>query len=371
MTDRCNRNRRTRNRNRLSAIDPDRLECEEGAPSPQEINDMTRAIEVLGLGNSLVDILALAPDEYLVAQQMVKGAMTLIDEPRADSLFAARDEPTIMSGGSAANTIVGVGSFGVKSAYIGKVKDDLLGHAFTKDIRAMGVDFSTKHASEGPATGRCFVYVTPDGERTMNTYLGASTFLSPPDVDEALVREARLIYLEGYMWDRPAAKSAFQKAAEIAHAAGNRVALTLSDSFCVDRFRPEFIDLMRRGLVDIVFSNTEEVLSLYQTADLASALDALRAEGVLGIVTRSEKGSVVLHGEGALEVPAFPIERLVDTTGAGDLFAAGFLAGLARGADPYICARLGALAAAEIIQHLGARPQVGLAALAAEKGVKF
>jgi sugar/nucleoside kinase (ribokinase family) len=241
---------------------------------------MTRAIEVLGLGNSLVDILALAKDDYLVAQNMLKGAMTLIDEPRAENLYAARIEPTIMSGGSAANTIVGVGSFGVKGAYIGKVKDDALGHAFTHDIRAMGVDFATVHASEGPATGRCFVYVTPDGERTMNTYLGASTFLSPPDVDEALVRAAGLIYLEGYMWDRPAAKSAFQKAAEIAHEAGARVALTLSDSFCVDRFRPEFLDLMRRGLVDIVFSNTEEVLSLYQTADLAAALGARRAERV-------------------------------------------------------------------------------------------
>ena len=212
---------------------------------------MTRAIEVLGLGNSLVDILALAKDDYLVAQNMLKGAMTLIDEPRAENLYAARIEPTIMSGGSAANTIVGVGSFGVKGAYIGKVKDDALGHAFTHDIRAMGVDFATVHASEGPATGRCFIYVTPDGERTMNTYLGASTFLSPPDVDEALVRAAGLIYLEGYMWDRPAAKSAFQKAAEIAHEAGARVALTLSDSFCVDRFRPEFLDLMRRGLQSV------------------------------------------------------------------------------------------------------------------------
>jgi sugar/nucleoside kinase (ribokinase family) len=332
---------------------------------------MTRAIEVLGLGNSLVDILALAKDDYLVAQNMLKGAMTLIDEPRAENLYAARIEPTIMSGGSAANTIVGVGSFGVKGAYIGKVKDDALGHAFTHDIRAMGVDFATVHASEGPATGRCFVYVTPDGERTMNTYLGASTFLSPPDVDEALVRAAGLIYLEGYMWDRPAAKSAFQKAAEIAHEAGARVALTLSDSFCVDRFRPEFLDLMRRGLVDIVFSNTEEVLSLYQTADFTSALGALRAEGVLGIVTRSEKGSVVLHGQETREVPAFPVERVIDTTGAGDLFAAGFLAGLARGADHYVCARLGALAAAEIIQHLGARPQVSLAALAAQHGIQF
>jgi adenosine kinase len=295
--------------------------------------------------------------------------MTLIDEERAEDLYLARVAPKIVSGGSAANTVVGVGSLGVKSAYIGKVKDDALGHHFTQDIRATGVDFATSHATEGPATGRCFVYVTPDGERTMNTYLGASTFLAPPDVDEALVRGAGIIYLEGYMWDRPAAKAAFQKAATIAHQAGARVALTLSDSFCVDRFRAEFLDLMRTGQVDTVFSNTEEILALYQTADFDAALAALRAEGVLGIVTRSEKGSVVLDGPNTREVPAFHIDRVVDTTGAGDLFAAGFLAGMARDADYYVCGRLGALAAAEIIQHLGARPQVKLAELAAQHGL--
>jgi len=332
---------------------------------------MARAVDVLGLGNSLVDIIATTRDDYLVAQAMQKGAMTLIDEARAESLYAAREQPTIVSGGSAANTIVGVGSFGVNAAYIGKVKSDPLGHAFTRDLRATGVAFDTAHATDGPATGRCFVYVTPDGERTMNTYLGASTHLAPPDVDADLVRGARLIYLEGYMWDRPAAKAAFQKAATIAHGAGARVSLTLSDSFCVDRFRAEFLDLMRSGQVDTIFSNTEEVLSLYQTADLDAALAALRAEGVLGVVTRSEKGSIVLDGPTTREVPAFPIDRLVDTTGAGDLFAAGFLAGMARGVDYYVCGRLGALAAAEIIQHLGARPLVGLAALAAERSIAF
>jgi sugar/nucleoside kinase (ribokinase family) len=331
----------------------------------------TRAVEVLGLGNSLVDIIATTHDDYLIAQNMQKGAMTLIDEPRAESLYAARVSPTIMSGGSAANTVVGVGSLGVGSAYIGKVRDDALGRHFTDDIRATGVDYSTTHATDGPATGRCFVYVTPDGERTMNTYLGASTYLSPPDVDEALVRSAGIIYLEGYMWDRPAAKAAFQKAAAIAHSAGARVSLTLSDSFCVDRFRGEFLDLMRSGQVDTIFSNTEEVLSLYQTADFDAALAQLRAEGVVGIVTRSEKGSVVLWESDTREVPAFHIDRVVDTTGAGDLFAAGFLAGMARNADYYVCGRLGALAAAEIIQHLGARPQVNLAALAAEHGIAF
>ena len=332
---------------------------------------MTRAVEVLGLGNSLVDIIATTGDDYLIAQNMQKGAMTLIDERRAEDLYAARVAPTIVSGGSAANTIVGVGSLGVKSAYIGKVRNDALGGHFTHDIRGTGVDFTTSHATDGPATGRCFVYVTPDGERTMNTYLGASTYLAPPDVDEELVRGAGIIYLEGYMWDRPAAKAAFQKAATIAHAAGSRVALTLSDSFCVDRFRAEFLDLMRTGHVDTIFSNTEEILSLYQTADFDAALAALRAEGVLGVVTRSEKGSVVLDGPNTREVPAFHIDRVVDTTGAGDLFASGFLAGMARKADYYVCGRLGALAAAEIIQHLGARPQVSLAELARQHAIAF
>jgi sugar/nucleoside kinase (ribokinase family) len=332
---------------------------------------MSVKVEVLGLGNSLVDILAYADDGYLVAQDMVKGAMTLIDEDRAEALYAARVDPRVISGGSAANTIVGVASFGVAAAYIGKVKHDQLGDTFAADIRSTGVAFSTPQAAHGPATGRCFVYVTPDGERTMNTYLGASTYLSPPDVDEGLVKAASVVYLEGYMWDRPAAKSAFQKAGAIAREAGHRVALTLSDSFCVDRFRGEFIDLMRSRTVDTIFANTDEILSLYETPRLDEALDALRAENVLGIVTRSEKGCVVIEGDKTWAAPAFPIAKLVDTTGAGDMFAAGFLAGLARGADMTTCGRLGALAAAEIIQHLGARPNVSLKGLAKDNGIAF
>src|SRR5271157_69914 len=260
-------------------------------------------IEVLGLGNSLDDVLAYADDAYLEAQEMVKGAMTLIDEDRAEALYAARVDPRVVSGGSAANTIVGVASLGLKAAYIGKVKRDPLGQTFIADIRSTGVSFDTPPAEHGPATGRCFIYVTPDGERTMNTYLGASTYLSPPDVDEALVRAAKVIYLEGYMWDRPAAKSAFQKAGEIARAAGRRVALTLSDSFCVDRFRGEFIDLMRSRTVDTIFANTDEVLSLYETPHFDEALDSLRAENVLGIVTRSEKGCIVVEGEATWRRP--------------------------------------------------------------------
>ena len=260
-------------------------------------------VEVLGLGNSLVDLLAYADDNYLSAQDMLKGAMTLIDEDRAEALYAARVDPRVISGGSAANTIVGVGSFGVSAAYIGKVKQDPLGATFADDIRSTGVAFSTSPAAQGPSTGRCFIYVTPDGERTMNTYLGASSYLAPVDVDEALVKSAKVVYLEGYMWDRPDAKAAFQKAGKIARAANSRVALTLSDSFCVDRFRGEFIELMRSGTVDTIFANTDEVLSLYQTPEFGEALDSLRAEGVLGIVTRSEKGCIIVDGDQTWEVP--------------------------------------------------------------------
>ena len=330
---------------------------------------MSQRVDVLGLGNSLIDILATTDDAFILSQDMAKGAMTLIDEDRADALYAIRQAPKIVSGGSAANTIVGVASFGVSAAYIGKVKQDELGRRFGDDLNATGVRYATALAAHGPGTGRCFVYVTPDGERTMNTFLGASTYLSPDDVDEELVRAARFVYLEGYMWDRPAAKEAFRKAGQIAHMAGARVALTLSDAFCVDRFRGEFIDLMRTGVVDTVFANTDEALSLYQTTHLHEALDALAAEGVHAVVTRSEKGSVIVEGEGRTEVPAHPIARLVDTTGAGDLFAAGYLAGLARGAQPAHCAQLAALAAAEVIQHIGARPEVSLKDLAAEAGL--
>jgi adenosine kinase len=325
---------------------------------------LRETIDVLGLGNSLVDILTSADDEFLSRHEMAKGAMTLIGEDRAESLFGLLAHSTTMSGGSAANTVVGVASLGVSSAYIGKVKHDALGETFRRDIRALGVDFDTHAALHGPATGRCFVFVTPDGERTMQTFLGASSYLSPDDVDEEVVRAARFVYLEGYMWDRPDAKEAFRKAGRIARAAGARVALTLSDSFCVDRFRGEFIDLMRSGIVDTVFANTDEALSLYETPHLHEAFDALGKEGVVAAVTRSAKGSVVIEGDHIVEVPAHPIQGLVDTTGAGDLYAAGFLAGLAHGKDHAGCARLGALAAAEVIQHFGARPQTSLRELA-------
>ena len=325
--------------------------------------------DVLGIGNAIVDVIARAEDDFLAAQGMNKGGMALIDEARAAAIYAAMGPATESSGGSAANTIVGVASFGARAAFIGKVRDDELGRAFAHDIRAARVTFDTKPASEGPSTARCYIMVTPDGERTMNTYLGAAQDLKPGDINEAQVADAAVVYLEGYLWDPPQAKEAFVKAAGIAHRAGRRVALTLSDAFCVDRYRAEFLDLIRKGTVDIVFANEREAHSLYETGDFDTAAKSLQQDAKLAVVTRSEKGCVVLTRNGREAVQAMPINQVTDVTGAGDLFAAGFLVGLARGKDHRTAARLGALAAAEVIQHVGARPAVSLKALAAENGL--
>lgn len=325
--------------------------------------------DVLGIGNAIVDVIARAEDDFLVAQGMHKGTMALIDESRAQTIYAAMGPAVESSGGSAANTIVGVASFGARAAFVGKVKNDELGQTFAHDIRAANVAFDTKPANAGPSTARCYIMVTPDGERTMNTFLGAAQDLKPDDIDEAQVASAAITYLEGYLWDPPQAKEAFVKAAGIAHKAGRRVALTLSDAFCVDRYRAEFIDLIRKGTVDIVFANERELHSLYETADFETAVKALRSEVKLAAVTRSEKGCVVVTRDAVESVAAEPVEQIADVTGAGDLFAAGFLVGLTRGKDHRTAARLGALAAAEIIQHVGARPAVSLKARAAEGGV--
>jgi adenosine kinase len=295
--------------------------------------------------------------------------MALIDEARAQAIYSAMGPAVESSGGSAANTIVGVASFGARAAFVGKVKDDELGRAFAHDIRAANVAFDTKPAPGGPSTARCYIMVTPDGERTMNTFLGAAQDLKPGDIDEAQVASAAVTYLEGYLWDPPQAKDAFVKAAGIAHKAGRQVALTLSDAFCVDRYRAEFLELIRKGTVDIVFANESELHSLYETAEFDSAVKALRGEAKLAVVTRSEKGCVVVSRNGVEAVAAEPVEQVADVTGAGDLFAAGFLVGLARGKDHRTAARLGGLAAAEVIQHLGARPAVSLKARAAENGL--
>jgi adenosine kinase len=300
---------------------------------------------------------------------MTKGGMALIDEVRAASIYRDMGPATEMSGGSAANTIVGIASFGARAAYVGKVKDDQIGKLYTHDIRAAGVAFDTRPASDGPATGCSYILVTDDGERTMNTYLGAAQKLMPSDIDAAEIAAAKIVYLEGYLWDPASAKQAFVKAATIAHGAGREVALTLSDSFCVDRYRDEFLDLMRKGTVDLVFANEAELHSLYQTSDFDTALKELRKDAKLGVVTRSEKGCVVASKDGVVAVPAFAIDRLVDTTGAGDLFAAGFLFGLVRNAGYENAGRLGALAAAEVIQHIGARPLASLKELAQNNGL--
>jgi sugar/nucleoside kinase (ribokinase family) len=325
--------------------------------------------DIVGLGNAIVDVIAPSDDDFLALHELHKGAMRLVDEATAERLYAAMGQTTIVSGGSAANTIIGAAELGCRAAFIGKVKADPLGAMFTHDIRAAKVDFAVAASADGPASARCLVLVTPDGQRTMNTFLGACQTLTEADVDPTLVAAARICYLEGYLWDPPAAKSAFLKAADIAHASGRRVALSLSDAFCVDRYRDEFLRLIRDGSVDIVFANESELHSLYQTADFGTAVAQLRGENILAVVTRSERGSLVVTHEETRAVKAFPVEKVIDTTGAGDLFAAGFLAGLAKDQDLTDCARLGALAAAEIIQHYGARPHADLLALAAENGL--
>ncbi len=325
--------------------------------------------DVLGIGNAIVDVIARTEEDFLLKQGMNKGTMALIDEPRAAAIYEAMGPAIESSGGSAANTIVGLASLGARTAFIGKIKDDTLGRAFTHDIRAAGVAFTTPPAPAGPSTARCYVLVTPDGERTMNTYLGAAQDLNPADIDADLVASSAVLYLEGYLWDPKDAKDAFLKAAKIAHDAERKVALTLSDAFCVDRFRGEFLHLMRSRTVDLIFANEAELHSLYQSSDFDTAVAALRKDVGVAVVTRSEKGCLVIGPDGTEAVPAFPVERVVDTTGAGDLFAAGFLSGLARGADDRTCGRLGALAAAEVIGHLGARPETPLKDLARENGL--
>jgi sugar/nucleoside kinase (ribokinase family) len=325
--------------------------------------------DVLGIGNAIFDVLVQTDEKFLADHGMTKGGMSLIDEARATSIYRDMGPATEMSGGSAANTIVGIANFGARAAYVGKVKDDQIGRLYSHDIRAAKVAFETRPAAAGPATGCSYILVTPDGERTMNTYLGAAQDLTPDDIDAAQIAASNIVYLEGYLWDPKSAKEAFVKAASIAHGAGRQVALTLSDSFCVDRYRDEFLDLMRKGTVDLIFANESELHSLYQTADFDTALKQLREDTKLGVVTRSEKGCVVVSKAGIVAAPAYPIEKMVDTTGAGDLFAAGFLFGLVRNAGYENAGRLGALAAAEVIQHIGARPQVSLKDLAKQNGL--
>lgn len=325
-------------------------------------------LDVVGIGNAIVDVIAQAEDSFLEAEDLVKGTMALIDADRAESLYAAMGPGIEMSGGSAGNTIAGVASLGGKAAYIGKVRDDQLGAVFRHDITASGVVFATPPATTGKPTARCLVLVTADAQRTMNTFLGACVDLGPEDIDPSLIAAAQVTYLEGYLFDPPQAKESFRKAASIAHEARRKVALSLSDPFCVDRHRAEFRELVEHH-VDILFANEAEIGSLYETHDFDAVLAHVRGHCEIAALTRSEKGSVIVTADGTHRIPAEPVERVVDTTGAGDLYASGFLYGLTHGRDPGTCGRLGSICAAEVISHFGARPEIPLRNLAREAGL--
>ena len=320
-------------------------------------------LDVIGIGNALVDVLAHGSDAFVREQELVKGTMHLVDEDQAARLYRAMGPGTEISGGSAANTIVGVASFGGRAHYVGKVRNDQLGEVFVHDLRSTGVGFETPPATTGPATGRCLILVTPDAQRTMNTFLGASVQLGPEDLDTALIARGRILYLEGYLFDPPRAQEAFRKAAGLAHAAGRKVALTLSDPFCVDRHRAAFLELIEHH-VDILFANELEICALYQVNEFDEALQRVRDHCEVAALTRSERGSVIVAGNEVHVIDVHRVDEVVDTTGAGDLYAAGFLFGLSRGLGLATAGRLGAIAAAEVISHIGARPTVPLATLA-------
>jgi sugar/nucleoside kinase (ribokinase family) len=329
---------------------------------------MPAALDVTGIGNAIVDVISHASDEDLARLAMVKGSMALIGEERATSLYAQTGPAVEMSGGSVANSVAGVAALGGAAGYIGKVRNDQLGEVFAHDIRAVGVEFKTRAASEGPATARCLILVTKDGQRTMNTYLGACVDLGPEDIDEELLARSKVVYLEGYLWDPPRAKEAMLRAANIAHAKGRKVALSLSDAFCVERHRSEFKRLIHDH-VDILFANEAELLSLTEQSSFDAAKQAVRGMCQHAVLTRGAEGAVVIADGEEYTVKAEPVERVVDTTGAGDMFAAGYLYGYTQGRSPADCARIGALCAAEVIGHYGARPEASLVELLKRKGL--
>ena len=326
------------------------------------------SLDVVGIGDAIVDVIAHADDAFLVREGLVKGTMTLIDGPRAEALYQLMGPAVEVSGGSVGNTLAGLASLGGKGAFIGKVRDDFLGEVYRHDITATGVRFDTPAATSGLGTARCLVLVTADGQRTMGTYLGASADLGPADVDPDVVVAGQITYLEGYLFDPPQAQEALRKAASIAHAAGRTVALSLSDTFCVGRHRKAFRDLVD-GHVDILFANEAEICSLYETADFAAAAAAVLGHVAIAALTRSAAGSVILADGAEHRVAAAPVARVVDTTGAGDLYAAGFLYGLTRELPLPTCGEIGSLCAAEIISHVGARPETALSRLVAEAGL--
>lgn len=328
------------------------------------MTDAAPSLDVVGIGNALVDVLSNEDDDFLTTQGLAKGSMALIDAERAVALYDAMGPGIEISGGSTANTMVGIASLGGSAAFVGRVRDDQLGAVFGHDLRAAGVAFSNSPAAEGPPTGRCLIVVTPDAERTLNTFLGAASDVAPDDIDPGSIATSQVTYLEGYLFDQPIAKEAFRHAASLAHSAERRVALTLSDGFCVDRHRGDFLALVDHE-VDILFANEDEICSLYQVDDFDTALQQVLHHCEVAVLTRSEKGAVVVSGDEVHVIDAHPVETVVDTTGAGDQYAAGFLFGFTHGYDLGTCGRLGALAAAEVISHLGARPETSLAELAA------
>jgi sugar/nucleoside kinase (ribokinase family) len=329
---------------------------------------MNSTYDVVAVGNAIIDLLKIVPDAFLAEENIAKDAMTLIDEARAHHLTARMAGAVVAAGGSAANTVTGVASFGGKAGYIGKVADDELGARFTSEFRAAGVAFDTPPRSAPPGTARSLIAVTPDGHRSMNTYLGASTLLSPQDIDAELIRAGATLFLEGYLFDRDEAKAAFVRAAEIAQGAKRKVALTLSDVFCVERHRDSFKHLVA-GHVDILFSNEREILALYEEDDLGAALSAAQKACPVVIVTRSEIGSLIAANDEIVEVKPFPVAHVIDSTGAGDQYAAGFLYGYARGRPLAVCGAFASMAAAEVISHMGPRPETNLRALALKHGL--
>lgn len=316
---------------------------------------MTALFDVAGIGNAIVDVLSYCDDALVRSQGMMKGTMTLIDEQRAEDLYHMMGHATECSGGSAANTMAGLSSLGGRAAFIGKVYDDQLGKIFRHDLNGVGVYFTTPAATSGRATGRCLIFVTPDAQRTMNTYIGACAQIRDEDIDPAIVEKALVTYVEGYLWDEPETKQALRKAMTLAKGAGRKVAMTLSDVFCVERHRQDFLELLD-GQIDILFANEAELMALFQTADFDAAVAAVQGRCEVAAVTRSEKGSLLVTAEEQTKIAAKPIRELVDTTGAGDLYASGFLYGYTRGYSLERCGEIASLAAADIIQHLGARP---------------
>jgi len=324
--------------------------------------------DVLGIGNAIVDVIAHADDAFLARRGLVKGTMRIVGAADADLLYSEMGPGVEMSGGSVANTVAGVASFGGRAAYIGLVRDDLLGRVFRHDITAAGVTYRMAAAKQGPGTARCLILVTPDAQRTMNTYLGACVELGPDDLDRSPIASAAVTYLEGYLFDPPKAKAALREAAEIAHGAERKVSLSLSDPFCVERHRADFRALVEHH-IDVLFANEVEICSLYETKEFDAAARAVRGHCEIAVLTRSAKGSLIVTADGTQEIAPAPVAEVVDTTGAGDLYASGFLYGLTRGRPLETCGRLGSLAAAEIIAHVGARPEASLKELAAQAGL--